>query len=161
MEEKKTIFSYIGQVFTIFGITTLILCVFSLLFGDVGKDVSTIFKLGTNGLASETLFEFLGVSILITVLRFVFFTDVIIKRMAISLRTASMIICVIGVISLCVWMFKWFEIDNMIAWIMFFISFGVCFAVSFVVASIKERIENKNMNDALLRLKEDYKNESN
>lgn len=161
MEEKKTIFSYIGQAFTIFGITTLILCILSLLFGEDGKDISSLFQLGTNGLTLKTLFEFLGVSIAITLLRFLFFTDVIIKRMSILLRTASMIICVIGILAVCIRLFKWFPVDNILAWLMFFISFGICFAVSLAVTSIKERIENKNLNDALLRLKENYKNESN
>ena len=37
MEERKTVFDYMGQILMIFGFTILILLVFSLLFGESAK----------------------------------------------------------------------------------------------------------------------------
>ena len=38
MEERKTLFDYMGQVFMIFGITMLILSFLDMIFGDNAKE---------------------------------------------------------------------------------------------------------------------------
>ena len=73
MEKKRTIFDYLGQVLMIFGITILILNVFCVVFGENAKEISTMFAMGSDGISVSTSFQFLLVSIIVVVLRFLFF----------------------------------------------------------------------------------------
>lgn len=155
METKKTIFDYIGQVFLIFGITILVLNVFCILFGDSAKNFSTMFALGSAGLRVQTMLQFFGVAVCIVFLRFLFFTDVIIKKMPIVVRAVSMVTAVVLVIAVFIWAFGWFPVHIWRAWVMFFFCFGVSFAISMVVTTWKERMENRKMEEALARIKQE------
>lgn len=154
MEEKKTIFDYLGQVFCVFGIAMTIMAVFCLLFGEESKEISTMFALGNKGLPVETMGQFLGVTAFIVGLRFLFFTDVLIKTMSIFMRTLLMLISVVAVIGVFVYCFGWFPVDMWQAWLMFLVCFGISFAVSLLVMSWKEKLENRKMEEGLKKLKD-------
>lgn len=154
MEDRKTIFGYAGQVFIIFGFSIVALNLFCILVGEYAQDVSSIYSLGKDGLSTATMMQFFGVSVCITGLRFLFFTDRIIKHMSISLRTVCMLMSIIVLIVLCAAVFGWFPIDMWQAWTGFFITFAVCFVGSMFLTHLKERTENRKMEEALRRLKE-------
>lgn len=154
MEEKKTIFDYLTQVMVIFGFSVFILNVFCIAFGNSAKDFSAIFELGSQGISVKIIFQFLCISILITGIRFLFFTDIFIKKMQIWLRTICMLIAVVLVITAFVIMFGWFPVDMWQPWAMFFICFGISVFGSYCVMVTKEKLENKQLEDALRRLKE-------
>lgn len=153
MEQKKTIFDYIGQVFTIFGITIGILVVFCFLFGDEARTVSTIFSLGAEGIALRTILQFFITSVFITLLRILFFTDALIRRMAVPLRAgcmvASILLLLCGMNCFC----SWFPVTMWRAWLMFFLSFGLSFVISVGVTTLRERLENRRMEEALERIR--------
>lgn len=153
MEDRKTIFDYLTQMMVVFGVSMLILNVFCLAFGDSAQNFSAMFALGNQGVPAEIAFEFLGISALITGIRFLFFTDIWIKKMPVWARTVCMSVCVITVIAVFIVWFGWFPIDMWQPWAMFLICFGVSFAASFLVMVIKERVENRKMEEALKRLK--------
>ncbi|MDD6811434.1 MAG: hypothetical protein PUD93_06180 [Lachnospiraceae bacterium] len=153
MEERKTIFDYLGQIFIIFGITMAILCVFCILFGESAKEYSGMFAFGNEGLNVATMGQFFLVSICVVGLRFVFFTDAIIKKMSVTARTVWMVSSVILLITVFILAFHWFPADMWEAWAMFLICFGICFAISMTVTIIKERMENRRMEEALERVK--------
>ncbi len=153
MEEKKTIFDYIGQVFIVFGFAMLTLNVFCLIFGESAKGFSAMFELGNKGIPAKVAFQFLCVSVLIVGIRFVFFTDIFIKKMPIWLRTICMLTVIVMVIAAFVIIFHWFPANMWQPWVMFLICFGISFAVSYLVMIIKEKTENKQMEEALKRLK--------
>ena len=155
MEKKRTIFDYMGQVFMIFGITMVVLNIFCILFGESAKDYSLMFSLGNQGLSVQTALQFFLVSICITTLRFLFFTDLLLKRMSILWRTVFMVIAVVIVIGVFIVMCGWFPINMWVPWLLFFLSFGVSFGISMAVTIWKERIENRKMAEALERLKEE------
>ena len=46
MEERKTIFDYMGQIFIIYGFSILTLNIFCILVGEDAQKVSTIYSLG-------------------------------------------------------------------------------------------------------------------
>ena len=154
MEEKKTIFDYLAQVMILFGFTMLVLNIFCPVVGNAAKDVSSIFALGSQGISVGIALQFLCVSVLITAVRFVFFTDVIVKRMPIWLRTVCMLSFVIMIIAAFIILFHWFPVNMWKPWAMFFVCFGLSFLGSFFVVTIKEKVENKRMEEALRRLKE-------
>ncbi len=160
MEERKTIFDYLSQIMVVFGLSMLIMNIFCLAFGNSAKGFSTMFKLGNQGVPVETAFEFLCVSALITGIRFLFFTDIWIKKMPLWARTICMLSSIVIVIAVFIIIFGWFPIDMWVPWAMFFICFGFSFAISCFVMTIKEKAENRKMKDALERLleKENAKN---
>ena len=154
MEEKKTIFDYLAQVMIIFGFAVLILNIFCLAFGDSAKDISTIFALGTQGIPASVCFQFLCVSVLLTGARYVFFTDMVIKKMPVWLRTVCMMTFAIILIAVFILLFRWFPADMWQPWLMFFLCFGVCFVGSCLFVTFKEKVENRRMEEVLRRLKE-------
>lgn len=154
MEKKKTVFDYLAQVFTIFGFAMLVMNVFCLVFGDSAKEFSTMYELGSQGIPVNIAFQFFCISILIVSVRFVFFTDSIIKKMPIWLRTICMLAAIVVIIAVFVIVFYWFPTDMWQPWAMFFVCFGLSFLGSYFVMRIKENTENKKMEEALRRLKE-------
>lgn len=153
MEERKTIFDYLGQIFMIFGITIAILNVLCVLFGEDAQSVSAMFSLGNQGISVPIMIQFLGVSAAIVTLRFLFFTDIIIKNMSVTARMIWMIVLVLFMISAFIIIFKWFPADMWQPWVMFFLCFGVCFGISMVLTVAKEKAETRKMEEALERLK--------
>lgn len=157
MEEKKTIFDYIGQVFLIFGITIGILNIFCLLFGDNAKEISTLFSLGSDGLSVGTAFQFFLVSVCIVIAKFIFFTDVCIKKMSLAMRAVCMVSAVLIIIAVFIWICGWFPVNMWQPWFMFILCFGISFGISVAVTGFKERLENRKMEEALDRLKQEAK----
>ena len=125
MEERKTIFDYIGQVFIIFGFSIAILNIFCIFVGEDAQDISTIF-----------------------------FTDKIIKRMSVAIRSVCMLTSIVVLVVICAVMFDWFPVTMWQSWAGFLITFALCFVGSLLLMTLKERTENRKMEEALQRLKE-------
>lgn len=157
MEEKKTIFDYLTQVLIIFGFSMLTMNIFCLIFGDSAKGFSAMFALGNRGIPANIVFQFLGISILIAGIRFVFFTDIVIKKMPVWVRYICMLTSGVLVIAVFIILFSWFPVDMWQPWAMFFLCFGLSFTGSCFVMLIKEKTENRKMKEALQRLKEGEK----
>lgn len=155
MDKKPTIFDYLSQVFMIFGITILLLNIFCLIFGEIAKDVSTIFALGSKGLSVETMLQFLLAIAITIIFRAVFMTDLIIKKMPLPARIIVLFAAAFLNIVVFVIVCGWFSVNNLLAWIMFIISFAVSCTVSTLISILLERTENKRLAEALDKLKEE------
>lgn len=154
MGDRKTILDYAGQALITYGFSIVALNLICIFVGENAQDVSSIYSMGKEGLSTATMFQFLGVSICITGLRTLFFTDRIIKQMSITVRTICMLLSIILLIVLCAAAFHWFPIDMWQAWTGFFVTFTFCFGCSMLVTRLKEKTENRKMEEALQRLKE-------
>lgn len=154
MEEKYTIFDFGNQVFCAFGFSMLIMAVFSRLVGDEAKEISTLFALGDEGVPVNVIWQFFAVNVLISVFRFLFFSERIIRRMSIIKRTLCMLCSIILTVALFVYFCGWFPFDVWQAWLAFFISFGICFVISLLIMRWKEKLENRKMEEGLKRVKE-------
>lgn len=154
MEERKTIFDYIGQIFIIFGFSIMTLNIFCALVGEDAQGVSTIYSMGKEGLAVTTMVQFFGVSVCITVLRAFFFTDRIIKKMSVTMRSVCMLTSIVVIVVFCAVIFGWFPVTMWQSWAGFLITFALCFVGSLFLMTLKERTENRKMEEALQRLKE-------
>ena len=153
MEEKKTVFNYIGQVFSIYGVMTVIFVVINLLIGDNAGSVSTLFALGKTGLSTATLLELLLLALIVTAAQNIFLTDVVIKDMALLVRNilffATILAAIIAFATIC----GWFPLNDLGAWIGFIVSFAVCAVASAFLMKLEENAENKKMQEALNKLK--------
>lgn len=154
MIKKSTIFDYLTQIMIIWGISVLSLCLFCSLFGEMAKQYSSMFQFSNSGIAISTLMQYLLLSVIIASLRWLFFTDILIKCVSIMIRTIMMFVCVILFVGIFAAAFQWFPVNDMKSWIMFFVCFCVCACISVVVSAIKEKSDNKKMQEALEHLKE-------
>lgn len=154
MEERKTVFDYMGQIFVTFGFSIVVLNIFCVLVGEDAREISTIYSMGKEGLAVSTMMQFFGVSVCITALRAFFFTDKIIKRMSVAIRSVCMLTSIVVIVVFCAVTFDWFPVAMWQSWAGFFITFALCFVGSLCLMTLKERTENRKMEEALQRLKE-------
>lgn len=154
MKEKRTIWDYLAQVMIVFGFSMLVMNVFCLIFGESAKDFSPLFGLGNQGIPVLIAFQFLCVSALNVGVRFVFFTDILIKKMPIWLRTICILTAILIIIAAFIIVFHWFPVNMWQPWTMFFVCFGVSSLGSYLVMTVKEKAENRQMEEALRRLKE-------
>ena len=138
----------------LYGITVLILNIFCLIFGADAQTVSTIFSLGSGGIAVSTSLQFLGAIVLIIILRFVLMTDRIIKKMPLAARIITMFAGVLAVMVGFIFAFGWFPVTNVTAWIMFGICFVLSCSISTFISVLAEKQENKKLEEALKRFKE-------
>lgn len=159
MEKRYNFFDFATHTMVVFAISVIILNIFSLIFGNDAESYSAIFVLGNRGISAEIVFQFLALAALITGTRFTFFTYTFFKRMTISLRTICMVTAVIVEIALFSIFFNWFPANSWKPWLCFLICFGVCFVVSFLVMILKEKIENRKLDEALKRLQAMENNE--
>lgn len=155
MEEKKTIFDYAGQVLALFGVMILLMNFFCLLFGEGAQEISTIFALGKEGISVQITVQLLGISVLIELFRILFFTDIIIKKMSIAVRTICFLLLIIITMVIFVIRFHWFPVNMWLPWVMFAVCFGISFLVSFALMLLKEKMENRKMEEALKKLKQE------
>lgn len=149
MEEKKSIFNYISQTFATYGIMVVIFMIFSLLVGESTAGYSELFILGKDGLSLATLSELLLLAVIITILRNVFLTDLMIKNMSIIARNILFLITVLIVIIIIILVFTWFPADSLMAWIGFIICYLISMGISILIIRLKENTENKRMQSAL------------
>lgn len=154
MEEKKSIFQYLAQILIVFGFAMLVMNIFCLVVGNDAKGFSSMFELGNQGVPVKTVFQFLLVSTLIIGLRVIFFTDLLIRKMAIWVRTICMLASVVLLLAGFILAFHWFPVNMWRAWAMFLLCFGLSFLGSCLVMTLKEKVENRRMEEALRRLKE-------
>lgn len=153
MAKKYTIFDFLTQIMLIWGISILSLCFFCLLLGEMAIGHSSIFHLGSTGIPIATAMQFFGLAIIITILKFIFFTDMLIKEWSIMLRTILMFTCVIISVGIFAAIFWWFPVNQIKPWLMFLICFFIYGSISVAVSVIKERSDNNKMQEALERLK--------
>lgn len=155
MDKRFSILEFCSQVFTIYGITIVLLNIFCILFGESAQELSTIFSMGSNGLGVATSFQFLLAVLAITILRFIFMTDILIIKMPTAARIAAMFAGTFAVILVFIFAFGWFPADLPMAWIMFLICFVVCCTVSMMISLVAEKQENRKLEEALKRYKEE------
>lgn len=153
MEQKKTIFHYIGQVFTTYGIIISIFLVFTSLIGESASEFSTLYSLGNKGLSMETLTQLLLLSMVTTVAQVVFLTDQWVKTMTMFVRNLLFFGTMCVILICFIFIFSWFPVNNGKAWICFLLSFLVCTGISVGISKWEEHIENKKMEQALKKMK--------
>ena len=155
MNNKPTLFDYLSQVFMIFGISILILNIFCLIFGGSAKDFSAIFSLGSSGLSVKTMLQFLLAIAITIVFRFLFMSDLLIKKMSITARIIAMFFAAFLNIMVFIILCDWFPVNNPVAWAMFLVSFAVSCTVSTAISICREKYENRQLSEALQKLKEE------
>ena len=95
MKRKEDVFRYLGQILLVYGLTVLFISVFAFFIGEDARSFSSFYELGNQGLTLKTLAQILLMSVLIVTLRFILFTDGLISRISLTIRTMLMFFFVI------------------------------------------------------------------
>lgn len=157
MERSKTIFNYIGQLFATYGIIVTIFIAFTYLIGDNAKNMSSLYRLGSQGLSLATLIQLLALACIITFAQILLLTDHWIKSMYMVLRNIIFFVTICVAIGGFAVIFEWFPVSNIMAWVAFVISYIVCTGISVFISKLRENAENKKMEQALDKLKKQNK----
>ena len=155
MDKNFSVLKFLALIFTIYGITTGLLNIFCILFGTSAQGLSTIFSLGSAGVGVATSFQFLLAVSIIVGLRVIFMTNILIKKMPLAARIITMFASAFATILAFIFLFDWFPADMPIAWIMFIVSFIISCAISTAISVLAEKQENRRLEEALKRCKED------
>ncbi len=153
MDKHFSVINFFSQVFTLYGIITVLLNIFCYLFGTSAYGYSSIFSLGNSGVSIATSFQFLLALSVITFLRTLFMTNIIIKKLPLAIRTIALFAGAFTTILIFVFLFDWFPADMPIAWIMFILCFIISCAVSTAISVLAEKTENRRLEEALKRYK--------
>ncbi len=153
--KRSAIKSILTHTFMIYGILTLLLNIFTLLFGDSSYGYSTMFSLAGQGIGTATSFQFLGAIAIINILNHVLMSDSLIIKMNRTLRMGVLFTSVFAVMIAFTAMFGWFPLDDIKAWAMFIICSCVCITISTIVSSWSKKQEDMNLEEALRRAKEE------
>ena len=158
MKRKDDVFRYLGQILIVFGFSMVFIGALGMCIGEDAKEYSTIFAMGSQGISFSTLLQFLMMSVLITTLRFILFTDGLICRISLTVRTFLMFFLVVLLAAFFAFWFGWFPVNMLEAWGGFFASFALCSFVSAYIMAWKTDRENREMEEALKRLKDEEQN---
>ena len=122
-----------------------------------GHDLPAIFSSGGNGLPYGVIFQIAGFSFILALFLILVISDRYIKKMRFWLRIILLFIFAIITFSAFAVIFKWFPVNDPLAWLGFFISVFICFVFSLGLTFIKFKIERKKYNTLL----ENYKKTQN
>ncbi len=153
MEQNKTIFNYVRQVFAIYGIIVMVFLVFCTLIGEGAREYSSLYALGSKGLTIQTLSQLLVLSFIISIFQIIFLTDKWIKNMTMFTRNILFFVNMCITMALFATVFSWFPVGNIRAWIGFLICFLFSTAISVGINKLEENAENRKMEQALKKIK--------
>ena len=153
MNSKPTIFSFLSHIFFYYGITMLIMNILCVLFGENAQQVSEMFSLGSAGLSVKTSCQILLLTTLLETAETLFMTDVIIKKMPFALRVSLMLTSTFLITVIFILICRWFPVHQTEAWILFVVMFALCCFFSTIISILKERKNNRILEEAFNRMK--------
>lgn len=152
-ENKTTIYNFATRVLVIFSIMVLFEMIVGIFYGDDAMLNSTMFEMGNEGIAYETLMQYLLSAFITISLNTIFFSARIFKNMMAIWRLTIMLlfqtITIIGFILV----FNWFPVDSFTAWCVFLLTFAGSVIISLVIMALKSRSDSKKYDDLLTNYK--------
>ncbi|OPX42965.1 hypothetical protein CLHUN_31090 [Ruminiclostridium hungatei] len=151
MDKKFTIFDFFSEAFNTFSIMIICITLTTYLFGTDAGTISSLYKLGSEGIAVDTIAQFMSAALVLELVKVFWFSEKLIRNMMALWRTVCMVISVIPVMAAFAGIFGWFPLDNLHAWGGFLISFAVCFVLSLGVIYLKARLESRKYEEGFKR----------
>ncbi|GHU60047.1 hypothetical protein FACS189444_6550 [Spirochaetia bacterium] len=141
---------------TIFTLSLLVITFINLLFSHIDKnikEISSLFALVQYGLAYSTILQITGFSVVLAGLATFLFSEHFFKKILFLRRTALFFIATLFVLSGFSVIFKWFPVNDPLAWLGFIVSTLICFSASIGLTLVKLRLEGIKYS----KLLEEYK----
>lgn len=160
MEHKNNaILSFLTQTLVLYAIDILLLILFASLFGEGARNASTMYQLGSKGLATSTLLQFFLSAVTISLLQRIFFSEKIFKQLRVILRTTYMLICILLTHIAYILLFQWFYYNDYHAWISFLTCFVGGFVLGLLFMLMKTKLENHQYDELLTNYKKQREGE--
>ncbi|HCC37035.1 MAG TPA: hypothetical protein DEQ14_05185 [Treponema sp.] len=112
-----------------------------------------LFSLGGNGIAYKTILQLAASSALLAFFSVVLFGEWFFPTLRFAWRIFLYLLIVLIIASLFVIIFKWFSIDDIMAWLSFVFLTIACFAASFGLTMLKIKHERKKYGRLLAEYK--------
>lgn len=153
-EDKISIYNFVTKVLVIFCVMVFFQTVVGYLIGNEVKIYSTMYQLGREGIAYETLLQYFLSAIITTCLNIFFFSDKVLVNLSAFWRTVIMLIIQLIIVIGFIYCFNWFPVDNLLAWGTFLVIFAGSVVISLLVMELKSRSDSRKYDNLLM----DYKN---
>ena len=160
IENKITIKSFLADVCIIFTVMILAFTVEGILGGEQMETLSTLYQAGGKAIAYSTILQVLLCAALVITLKAVIFSDILFKRMMLLWRVVFMVLATLGVTSICIVLFGWFPIGDLVGWGMFLLSFLVCFGISTTIMIYETKKESTKYEKLLEEYKQNRKDDA-
>jgi len=118
------------------------------------QDISILFASGGSGLSYSVIYQIAGFSFVLAGFNILIISDRLIIKMKFWLRIILLFIAALIVFSIFAVIFKWFPIDDILAWAGFIISAFICFIFSLGLTLLRLKLEGKKFNKLLAKYKE-------
>ncbi len=162
MEHKhNAFFQFITWTLILFAANILMMMSIAALFGEQAEEMSTMFQFGSKGLASTTMLQFLLSAAVTVLLKNLFYSDLISKKMMALWRTIFMLLSILVVHIIFILLFDWFRYDNRLAWASFFICFGGGFLIGSSAMILKTKLDSRRYDELLNFYKEQREEDDN
>lgn len=149
----KKILEILNDIFLTFGIVILVLLVVTVAIGNYAKEMSSLFEFGSSAIAVSTILQILILCAGSNILKHIFYTDFMIKHLTRWSRILILFTTIFILLIFVILRFGWILENNPSGWIYAFFAFVLSFTGSVVSIMLKEKSENKKMNDALKQYK--------
>lgn len=160
MENKNnTIFTFLNRTLVLFSIDILMLMLLAHIVGDDARSVSTMYQLGSTGLATSSMLQFLLGAATVSALQMFFYSERIFKRLMTIWRAAFLLIGILITHIFYIIGFGWFSFKQVYAWVAFIICLIVGFFSGLLFMVIKTKIENRQYKKLLKEYKKEHEGE--
>ncbi len=149
---KNRVVLFIESLLLIFAVIILIFAITTVLIGKEAEKFPNLFILGNKGISVQTFFQLFAFSFLISLLRFVFFTDVFLKKTGLVLRYVLFFVLTIAVFVIISLIFCWIP-NKPFIWLLVLISYSVSTVISILLTIFFTKKEDEKLNNALTEMK--------
>lgn len=154
MKRKGAMRESLVRVMCAYGVVVFVLLILSTFIGEEAKEYSTLFALGDEGLENEMLARLVMVIVIIEGGYRLLFSDPLMNTISAAVRW-----CILGFLTtLTIFIYArmegWFPLDNLQSWGFFFAFIAFLLFVCAYSMAWKTDRENKEMEEALRKLKE-------
>ena len=149
---NKRLVSFIKDFLELSASIVLIFTILTAVLGENAGEVSSLFRLGSAGIAVESLVQLFVLAFTIRLLNFIFLTDVIIKSLSALVRYIlcfGLITIFLLIFAFC---FKWLSNEPKY-WLIFLACYVVSTAISILISNLINKQEDEKLNDALKVIK--------
>jgi hypothetical protein len=125
----------------------------------VAQEISTIFALGRVGLPYNSILQITALSFILALCSLLLFSERLNLKMRFLTRFTLLLLVTFLATSIFVIIFKWFPVNNLLAWLLFALSFIACNVIVVPLTLLYLKKEGEKYNNMLANYKARRKNE--
>jgi len=142
-----------GAIFTLSILAISFVGLLVVRYAPDAQDISSLFASGGMGLSFNAVLQIAGFSLILAFLSIVVVSDRFIKKMRFLARTILLFLAALFTFSMFAIVFKWFPIEDPLAWLGFVLSTFVCFLFSLGLTLLKLKLEGRKYDRLLANYK--------